>query len=92
MKRWLIGGLDNACWPEKDMKRTHYVGMGGKYMQQFAASMARTCKLFPHLEQLCDSPQEQGRSWIHRIFARILQRLMYPRNHHVICLEQRDSQ
>ena len=39
MKRWLVAGVDDDDW-EEDTKNTTHVGMGGKYMRDFADGLS----------------------------------------------------
>ena len=41
MKRWLLAGLDDHDWGNPDAKRVHHVGMGGKFMHEFAHGLSR---------------------------------------------------
>jgi hypothetical protein len=38
MKRWLVAGIDDDDW-DQDTKRTKHVGMGGKFMVDFAEGL-----------------------------------------------------
>ena len=37
VKRWLVAGLDDDGWP--DEKRAEHVGMGRKFLQDFAVGL-----------------------------------------------------
>ena len=39
MKRWLLAGVDDEAWADRDRMRTHHVGMGGRYMHEFAVGL-----------------------------------------------------
>ena len=38
MKRWLVAGIDDAAW-DSGKKKTHHVGMGGKFLKEFAEGL-----------------------------------------------------